>query len=210
MNLYHVTKFSLNLSATVLYFSKKTVFSRYFHPLEFFLDHCLSLFSILRISWLESHVYRKRDSKSFYYQDRICHFRNEKGTGAKMHPSVVSGIVTGDTHWSAIGHGVFVPVPSNSPRSNNCNLVLGLKKSPGYEVEINAEIITVPEDAKNIFLVPKVFAKINLALFPSRFLKGWYDTVDPVQIENSSGHVFQAREIFPKNLAIKSCGFFYY
>lgn len=37
MNLYHVTKFSLNLSLTVLYFSKKTVVSRYFHPLEFFL-----------------------------------------------------------------------------------------------------------------------------------------------------------------------------
>ena len=56
-----------------------------------------------------------------------------------------------------------MPVPSNSPRSNKCNLALGLKKSPGYEFEINAEIITVPEDAKNIFSVPKVFAKINLA-----------------------------------------------
>ena len=97
MNLYHVTKFSLNLSYAVLYFSKKTVVSRYFHPLEFFLDHCISLFSVLRISQLESHVYRKRDSKSFYYQDRIRHFRNEKGTGAEMHPSIVSGIVTGDT-----------------------------------------------------------------------------------------------------------------
>ena len=96
-NLYHITKFSLNLSYTVLYFSKKTLVSRYFHPLEFFLDHCISLFSVLRISQLESHVYRKRDSKSFYYQDRICHFRNEKGTGAEMHPSVVSGIVTRDT-----------------------------------------------------------------------------------------------------------------
>ena len=88
MNLYHVTKFSLNLSYTVLYFSKKTVVSRYFHPLEFFLDHCISLFSVLRISQLEAHVYRKRDSKSFYYQDRIRHFRNEKGTGAEMHPSI--------------------------------------------------------------------------------------------------------------------------
>ena len=97
MNLYHVTKFSLNLSLTFLYFSNKTVVSRYFHPLEFFLDHCISLFSILRISQLESHVYRKRDSKSIYYQDRICYFRNEKGTGAEMHPSIVSGIVTGDT-----------------------------------------------------------------------------------------------------------------
>ena len=97
MNLYHVTKFSLDLSYAVLCFCKKTVVSRYVHPLEFFLDHCISLFSVLRISQLESHVYRKRDPKSFYYQDRIRHFRNEKGTGAEMHPSIVSGIVTGDT-----------------------------------------------------------------------------------------------------------------
>ena len=121
MNLYHVTKFSLNLSLTVLYFSKKTVVSRYFHPLEFSLDRCISLFSILRFSRLEPHV----------YQGRIHHFRNEKGTGAEMHPSIVSGIVTGDMHRSAIDHRIFVPVPSNSPRSNKCNLVLGLKKSPG-------------------------------------------------------------------------------
>ena len=32
----------------------------------------------------------------------IRHFRNEKGTGAKMHPAGISGIVTGDalaSHW---------------------------------------------------------------------------------------------------------------
>ena len=42
-------------------------------------------------------------------------FRNENGTGAEMHPAIVSGIVTEDTlvsYWP-----IFFVVPSNSPRS---------------------------------------------------------------------------------------------
>ena len=37
------------------------------------------------------------------YADPICHFRNEKGSGAEMPPAVVSGMVTRETllsYWS--------------------------------------------------------------------------------------------------------------
>ena len=37
----------------------------------------------------------------------IRHFRNEKGTGAKMHPAGISGIVTGDalvSYWLIFSH----------------------------------------------------------------------------------------------------------
>ena len=45
----------------------------------------------------------------------IRHSRNDKGTGAKMLPAIVSGIVTGDapvSYWS-----IFFSVPGNIPRS---------------------------------------------------------------------------------------------
>ena len=45
----------------------------------------------------------------------IRHFRNENGTGAEMHPAIVSGIVTEDalvSYWS-----IFSVVSSNSSRS---------------------------------------------------------------------------------------------
>ena len=45
----------------------------------------------------------------------ILHFINEKGTGAEVRPTIVSGIVTGDalvSYWC-----IFLPVPSNNPIS---------------------------------------------------------------------------------------------
>ena len=45
----------------------------------------------------------------------IRYFRNDKETGAKMRPAIVSGIVTGDapvSYWP-----IFFPVPGNGPRS---------------------------------------------------------------------------------------------
>ena len=45
----------------------------------------------------------------------ILHLRNEKGTGVKMRPAIVSGFVTEDApvgYWS-----IVFAVPSNSPRS---------------------------------------------------------------------------------------------
>ena len=43
----------------------------------------------------------------------LCHFRNEKGTGAEMRSPIVSGIVTRNapvSYWL-----FFSPVPSSSP-----------------------------------------------------------------------------------------------
>ena len=52
----------------------------------------------------------------------VHHSRNKKGTGTKMHPAIVSGIVTGDvsvSYWP-----IFFLVSSNSPRSLfECQLV---------------------------------------------------------------------------------------
>ena len=45
----------------------------------------------------------------------IKHFTKREWTGAKLHPALVSGMVTGPvpvTNWS-----IFLPVTSNSPRS---------------------------------------------------------------------------------------------
>ena len=49
------------------------------------------------------------------YFTLICHFGNEKGTGAMICPSVVCSIVAG-MHLSAIGQ-FFVLVPRSSLRS---------------------------------------------------------------------------------------------
>ena len=53
-------------------------------------------------------------NKSHWKVHRIRHFRNAKGTKAKMCSPIVSGMVKGDapvSYWS------FFPVPSNNPRS---------------------------------------------------------------------------------------------
>ena len=45
----------------------------------------------------------------------IRHFKKRKGNRSRSSPAVVSGIVTGDgavSYWC-----IFLPVPSNSPRS---------------------------------------------------------------------------------------------
>ena len=45
----------------------------------------------------------------------ICHFKNEKETGAEMRAAIVSGIVTGDAPFSC--WPMFLLDPSNSSRS---------------------------------------------------------------------------------------------
>ena len=68
----------------------------------------------------------------------IFHYRNERGTGAEMHPAVVSGIVTGDapiSYWPIFFSLPLVTVPERHGEVNSAQFFFlfliksGLKRS---------------------------------------------------------------------------------
>ena len=68
-------------------------------------------------AWTWALVSRPRPPQPFLFpqvHSAICHFRNEKETGAEMRAAIVSGIVTGDAPFSY--WPMFLPDPSNTPR----------------------------------------------------------------------------------------------
>ena len=97
----------------VILFHGFTSFSMCRSPIE---DNILSITACLlgilsfteRWGWemkkfLWEHIKGYWISQRQLYADPICHFRNEKGSGAEMPPAVVSGMVTRETllsYWS--------------------------------------------------------------------------------------------------------------
>ena len=92
----------------------------------------------------------------------IFHYRNERGTGAEMHPAVVSGIVTGDapiSHWPIFFSLPLVTVPELLGEVNSAQFFFLFLIKSGLKRSYYFKHLAVKKLLKHIF--KKFFKTLN-------------------------------------------------